>query len=119
MKVLPGRRIGAISSQGDWLVPLIPTISRHDCPLTKRDNLNSFTGMTQHVHKIEEQAALLSKKERAELVRRLIASLDRGDDIDSEQAWLDEAERRLSAYVRGDSSTMPAEVVFDALLSSH
>lgn len=75
--------------------------------------------MTQHVQKIEAEAVQLSKKERAELVRRLIASLDQGLDVDAEQVWLDEAERRLSSYLRGDSSSIPAEEVFDALLSSH
>jgi len=75
--------------------------------------------MTQHVQKIEAEAVQLSKKERAELVRRLIASLDQGLDVDAEQAWLDEAERRLSAYQRGDSNSVPAEEVFGALLGSH
>jgi len=75
--------------------------------------------MTQHVQKIEAEAVQLSKKERAELVRRLIATLDQGHDVDAEQAWLDEAERRLSSYRRGDSNSVPAEDVFDALLSSH
>ena len=75
--------------------------------------------MKQHVQKIEAEAVQLSKKERAELVRRLIASLDQGLDVDAEQEWLDEAERRLSSYQRGDSNSIPAEEVFDALLSSH
>jgi putative addiction module component (TIGR02574 family) len=75
--------------------------------------------MTQHVQKIEAEAVQLSKKERAELVRRLIATLDQGHDVDAEQVWLDEAERRLSSYRKGDSKSIPAESVFDALLSNH
>ena len=75
--------------------------------------------MTQHVQKIEAEAVQLSKKERAELVRRLIATLDQGLDVDAEQAWLDEAERRLSSYQRGNSNSIPSEDVFDTLLSSH
>ena len=75
--------------------------------------------MTQHVQKIEAEAVQLSKKERAELVRRLIATLDQGLDGDAEQAWLDEAERRLSSYQRGNSNSIPSEDVFDTLLSSH
>ena len=89
------------------------------CLLTKSRNPHSFRAMTQHVQKIEAEAVQLSKKERAELVRRLIASLDQGLDVDAEQAWLDEAERRLSAYQRGDSNSVPAEEVFEALLGSH
>ena len=72
--------------------------------------------MTQHVRKIEAEAVQLSKKERAELVRRLIATLDQGHDIDAEQVWLDEAERRLEAYRRGASTAQPGEEVFDAIL---
>ena len=75
--------------------------------------------MTRHVQKIEAEAVQLSKKERAELVRRLIATLDQGHDVDAEQVWLDEAERRLSSYRKGDSKGIPAENVFDALLSNH
>jgi len=75
--------------------------------------------MTQHVQKLEAEAVQLSKKERAELVRRLIATLDQGHDVDAEQVWLDEAERRLSSYRKGDSKSIPAENVFDALLSNH
>jgi putative addiction module component (TIGR02574 family) len=75
--------------------------------------------MAQHVQKIEAEAVQLSKKDRAELVRRLIATLDQGHDVDAEQVWLDEAERRLSSYQKGDSKSIPAENVFDALLSSH
>ena len=75
--------------------------------------------MTQHVQKFAAEAVQLSKKERAELVRRLIATLDQGHDVDAEQVWLDEAERRLSSYQKGDSKSVPAENVFDALLSNH
>ena len=75
--------------------------------------------MTRHVRKIEAAAVQLSKEERAELVRRLIATLDQGHDVDAEQVWLDEAERRLSSYQKGESKSIPAEDVFDALLSSH
>jgi putative addiction module component (TIGR02574 family) len=50
------------------------------------------------------------------LIRRLIASLDAGDDIDAEEQWLDEAERRLEAYRRGASTAQPGEEVFDAIL---
>ncbi len=89
------------------------------CSLTNGRNPNSFSAMTQHVLKIEAEAVRLSKKERAELVRRLIATLDQGHDVDAEQVWLDEAERRLSSYQRGDLKTVPAEDVFDALLNNH
>ena len=62
------------------------------------------------------EARRLPSKDRARLIRRLIASLDAGDDTDAEEQWLDEAERRLEAYQRGESAAVPGEEVFDAIL---
>jgi hypothetical protein len=47
---------------------------------------------------LEEEAKDLPTKERALLVRNLLAGLDDGQDEDVEQAWLDEAERWYQAY---------------------
>lgn len=73
--------------------------------------------MARKLAELEAEARRLSTTERARLVRRLIATLEDEDAGDVEQAWLDEAERRLAAYRRGEISTVPGEDVFDALLS--
>jgi len=75
--------------------------------------------MARTLAEIEAEARQLSTTERARLVRRLIATLEDEDRGDIEQAWLDEAERRLAAYRRGQTSTAPGEDVFDAILSRY
>jgi putative addiction module component (TIGR02574 family) len=50
---------------------------------------------------LEEEAKHLPPKERALLVRDLLAGLDDAQDEDVEQAWLHEAERRCQAYRNG------------------
>jgi putative addiction module component (TIGR02574 family) len=75
--------------------------------------------MTKSLAEIESEARQLSTKERARLVRRLISTLESEDDGDVEQAWLDEAERRLAAYRSGDTTAQPAEEVLEAILSRY
>lgn len=66
---------------------------------------------------IEAEFRRLPVKDRARLIRRLLASLESENDGDVEQLWLDEAERRLAAYRRGESTTHPGEEVFEAILN--
>lgn len=73
--------------------------------------------MSKDLSKLEFEAKSLPPKDRARLVRRLIESLDHGPDTDSEQQWLDEAEKRLAAYRKGEARSLPADEVFDALLN--
>ena len=68
--------------------------------------------MSSELHDIEKAAEGLSSEQRARLVRKLIASLDLGEDQDAEQAWLDEAERRLFDYRSGKTTARPANEVF-------
>ena len=75
--------------------------------------------MAKSVSEIESEARQLSTRERARLVRRLLATLENEDQGDVEQAWLDEAERRLAAYRRGETTARPAEDVFEAILSRY
>jgi putative addiction module component (TIGR02574 family) len=59
-------------------------------------------------------AMQLARQERADLARRLIASLDEdagAPEEDVEAAWLAEAERRLSAAERGTASFESWEAV--------
>ena len=72
--------------------------------------------MSKDISQLESDARGLPSKDRARLIRRLIASLDAGDDTDAEEQWLDEAERRLEAYRRGALTAQPGEEVFDAIL---
>ena len=61
---------------------------------------------------IESEALQLPPKERARLAQRLLASLDPASDRDAEQAWLQEAERRLDELESGKVAGIPAEQVF-------
>ena len=61
---------------------------------------------------LREELDKLSPKEKAELARMLLDSLDDGQDENVEQLWLDEATRRYEAYRRGEvSSGKAAEVL--------
>jgi putative addiction module component (TIGR02574 family) len=73
--------------------------------------------MAKNLAEIESQARRLPVKDRARLVRRLLASLEKENDGDVEQQWLDEAERRLAAYRRGETTAHPGEDVFEAILN--
>ncbi len=54
----------------------------------------------------------LSTKERAFLAKCLIESLDKTEEQEIEQLWLDEAERRLAAYQKGTLPARSANEVF-------
>ncbi len=60
--------------------------------------------------KILDEALLLSPTDRIELVNCLLASLDSSDkEIDA--VWMDEVERRIDAYERGEMKAMTIEEV--------
>ena len=73
--------------------------------------------MAKNLSQIESAARRLSAKDRARLIRRLIATLEKENEGDVEQLWLDEAEKRLAAYRRGETTTHPGEEVFEAILN--
>lgn len=59
---------------------------------------------------IAEEAEQLPVADRVKLVEHLLASLDRPDrDID--RAWGEESERRLDAYLRGETTARDARDV--------
>lgn len=67
---------------------------------------------------IESQALALPMLERAELVSRLLESLDvrqTGSARDVENAWIDEANRRYQELLRGDDPGLTHEQVFGDL----
>jgi putative addiction module component (TIGR02574 family) len=73
--------------------------------------------MAKNLSEVESAALRLSAKDKARLVRRLIATLETENEGDVEQLWLDEAEKRLAAYRRGETTTHPGEEVFEAILN--
>jgi len=58
---------------------------------------------------IETEALQLSEKDRAELVRKLVLSLDQPSDAELENDWLDEAERRAKQLDSSEVRGVPAE----------
>ena len=68
--------------------------------------------MARDTSALREELDKLSPKQKAELARTLIDSLDEDLDEDVEQIWIDEAARRFEAYRRGEMSSHPAAEVF-------
>ena len=62
---------------------------------------------------LEAEILKLPRSERAQLAERLISSLDEESEI--EQAWIEEAERRYSAYLEGKMSARPIEEAMSAI----
>lgn len=54
---------------------------------------------------IKKQALELSDKERAELAHLLIDSLNPDEEFESEEAWANELNERISRYEQGESPT--------------
>lgn len=75
------------------------------------------TAMSVTLKDIENQVEQLTEDDRALLVERLIRSLDSGEDVDAEKAWLDEAERRYQEYRAGKLTSKTADAVFEDVLS--
>jgi putative addiction module component (TIGR02574 family) len=70
--------------------------------------------MSELAEKLIEQALSLPAEERAEVVERLLSSLEPPlSAID--QLWALEAEDRVDAYERGEIEAIPAEDVFNAI----
>ena len=66
-------------------------------------------------------ALKLDQKKRAEVVERLLGSLEQLTEADWERAWVEEVERRLADLREGKVKAIPGEEVFArarALLSS-
>ena len=65
------------------------------------------------IDQLEKEALGLPQHERARLAQRLISSLD--EDAEVEQAWYDEAERRLAELESGGAAEISVEEVFGSL----
>ena len=67
--------------------------------------------MPSHLMECEALALKLTPAERAELAANLIASLDNLSELQNEQLWLDEADRRYHEYKSGNITARSAEEV--------
>jgi putative addiction module component len=67
--------------------------------------------MSTHFEEIEKQARSLTSKEKAALARVLIEDLDTSVDNDVERIWIEEAQRRYTAYKKGALEALPGEEV--------
>ena len=73
--------------------------------------------MSNMLAELKEKAAQLSEAERAELALALIESLDgpAETDVDVEEAWRVEIERRVAQVERGEVRLIPGDEVFERL----
>lgn len=67
--------------------------------------------MADTLEHLEAEALKLTDKERAELARVLLLSLEEPADQDLEAAWAREAERRYEELKAGSVSSIPSEQV--------
>ena len=66
--------------------------------------------MARDTSALQEELDKLGPKQKTELARTLIDSLDEDLDEAVEQLWLNEAARRYEAYRHGEMSSHPAAV---------
>ncbi len=64
--------------------------------------------MPRSLAEIEEELLRLPERDRAALAEHLLLSLVPGEDVDAENEWLEEAERRYQAYRDGKIRARPA-----------
>jgi putative addiction module component (TIGR02574 family) len=69
--------------------------------------------MARKLNEIAKDARELPLRERALLVEHLLATLDKGEDVDAEELWLEEAEKRYQNYRAGKIGAKPADKVFE------
>lgn len=67
--------------------------------------------MSMPFEELEKRARALTVEEKAALARILIDKLDTAIDPNAEQLWLEEAQRRYDAFLRGDLKALPGDEV--------
>jgi len=67
--------------------------------------------MSMAFEELERHARALSLDEKAALARILIEELDAEADPNAEQLWLEEAQRRYDAFLRGELEARPGDEV--------
>ncbi len=73
--------------------------------------------MRKTLDEIEKEVMSLSTQDRAILAEHLLASLDQREDVDTEELWLMEAERRYQDYRAGKITARPAHEVFESAVN--
>ena len=96
-----GYEVGRKGMQDEEIIPFLFAVD------LKRNE------MARKLNEVERDAMKLSHQERAILAEHLLATLDPGDDVDTEELWLQEAERRYEGYRVGRIASKPAEQVFE------
>ena len=71
--------------------------------------------MSANVAEIEAKIRSLSREDKTDLLRALIEELDGPADVDVEQAWLAEAQRRHREVLEGKVKPVPGGRVFENL----
>jgi putative addiction module component (TIGR02574 family) len=71
--------------------------------------------MNERVKKLSEEVRKLTPDEQAALMDELLALAVQNPDPAIEQAWAEEAERRLDAFERGETDTAPADNIMNKL----
>lgn len=71
--------------------------------------------MSKTVRDIEQEIRSLSREERMELLRDLIAELDAPADPEVERAWLETCQRRYKELIEGKVKGIPGPLVFERL----
>ena len=75
--------------------------------------------MNERVKKLSEEIRKLSPEEQADLMDELLVLTHREPDPEIEKAWTEAAERRIDAYERGETTTVPLEDVMARLRSRY
>lgn len=73
--------------------------------------MRSCYSLDMNIEAIEQEALRLQPSERAKLAQKLLLSLDPLSEAETEQAWLDEAERRAHELDEGLVQPVPASEV--------
>jgi putative addiction module component (TIGR02574 family) len=66
--------------------------------------------MNTRISSIAKEADRLSAADRIKLVEHLLATLDK-PDVEIDRAWAEESERRLDAYLQGETTARDAKDV--------
>jgi putative addiction module component (TIGR02574 family) len=69
--------------------------------------------MARPLQEIEKEALALPSKKRATLAEHLLATLDNSEDVDAEELWLAQAERRYQEYRAGKIKARASNEVLD------
>jgi putative addiction module component (TIGR02574 family) len=79
---------------------------------SSRISVDGEAHMVSKMKEIETQAIQLSVNERAQLIERLMRSLDGEEDPGAERTWIEEAKRRHREIQLGEVTGKHADQVF-------